>query len=46
MHVQIQGGGGMGFLSNTGPDPLENHQLPSQHSLLSHHGPASEAPFK
>ena len=30
------------FLSNTGPDPLKNHKLPSQHSMLGHHWPASE----
>ena len=39
-------GGGMGFLINTGPDPLENHKLPSQHSMLGHHWPASKAPLK
>ena len=27
----------IGFPSNTGPDPLKLHNLPSQHSLLGHH---------
>ena len=52
------GGGGMGsgrplkshknvgFLSNSGPDPLKNHKLPSQYSMLGHHRLASEMPFK
>ena len=30
----------LGFLSNTGPDLLKNHKLPSQHSVLGHY------PFK
>ena len=34
------------FLSNTGPDPLKNHKAPNQHSMLVHHRPASETPFK
>ena len=33
------------FLSNTGPDPLKNHKLPSQHSMLGHHWPAREPHF-
>ena len=45
-HARIQGGGGaggpdplknhknIGFLSNTGPDPLKITKLPSQHSML------------
>ena len=37
---------GGGFLSNTGPDPLEFSKLPSQHSMLGHHWHASETPFK
>ena len=47
------GGGGagspnppLGFLSNTGPDPLKFLKLPSQHSMLGHHRRASETPFK
>ena len=36
----------MGFLSNTGPDPLKIIKLPIQHSMLGHHRPASETPFK
>ena len=36
----------IGFLSNTGPDPLKITKLPSQHSMLGHHRPISEAPFK
>ena len=32
----------IGFLSNTGPDPLKN----SLHSMLGHHPPPSETPFK
>ena len=31
-----------GFISNTGPDPLKITKLPSQHSMLGHHRPASE----
>ena len=36
------------FLSNrnTGPDPLKFSKLPSQHSTLDHHRPASETPYK
>ena len=29
----------IGFLSNTGPDPLKIEKLPSQHSMLGHHRP-------
>ena len=36
----------IGFLSNTGPDPLEITKLPNQHSMLGHHRPASEMPFQ
>ena len=36
----------IGFLSNTGPDPLKITKLPSQHSMLSHHRYTSETPFK
>ena len=36
----------IGFLSNTGPDPLQITKLPSQHSMLGHHRPAIETPFK
>ena len=36
----------IGFLSNTGPDPLKITKLPSQHSMLGQHRPASETPFK
>ena len=32
----------IGFLSNTGPDPLKITKLPSQHSMLGHHPHASE----
>ena len=35
-----------GVLSNTGPDPLKISKLPSQHSILGHHRPASKTPFK
>ena len=31
----------LGLFSNTGPDPLENQKLPSQHSILGSHRPAS-----
>ena len=34
------------FLSKTGPDSLKNTKLPSQHSMSSHHLPASETSFK
>ena len=36
----------IGFLSKTGPDPLKIAKLPSQHSMLGHHWPASETPLK
>ena len=36
----------IGFLSNTGRDPLKITKLPSQHSMLGHHRHASETPFK
>ena len=35
----------IGFLSNTGPDPLTITKLPSQHSMLGHHRHSSETPF-
>ena len=35
----------IGFLSNTGPAPWKITKLPSQHSMLGHHWPASEMPF-
>ena len=35
----------IGFLSNTGPDPLKITKLPIQHSMLGHHWPASETLF-
>ena len=31
----------IGFLSKTGPDPIKATKLPSQHSMLGRHGPAS-----
>ena len=34
----------IGFLSNTDPHSLS--QLPSQHSMLDHHQPASKTPLK
>ena len=36
----------IGFLSNSGLDPLKYTKLPSQHSLSGHHQHASETPFK
>ena len=36
----------IGFLSNTGPDPLKITKLPIQLSMLGHHRPASQMPFK
>ena len=36
----------MGFLSNTGPEPLKISKLLGQNSMLGHHGDASETPFK
>ena len=35
----------IGFLSNTGRDPLKITKLPSQHPMLGHHRHASETPF-
>ena len=36
----------IGFLSNASPDPLKITKEPIQHSMLGHHRPASEMPFK
>ena len=36
----------IGFLINTGPDPLKITKLPIQHSMLDIQQPASETPFK
>ena len=36
----------IGFICNTGPDPLKITKLPSQRLMLGHHRPASELPFK
>ena len=36
----------IGFLSNTGLDPLLITKLLIQHSMLDHHRPARETPFK
>ena len=36
----------IGFLSNSGPDPLKTTKLPSQHSMLGYHQHTSETPFK
>ena len=36
----------IGFLSNTGLDPLKITKLLFQHSMLGHHRPARETPFK
>ena len=36
----------IGFLGNTGPDSLKITNLPCQHSMLGHHQPSSETPFK
>ena len=36
----------IGFLSNSGLDPLKITKLPSQHSMLGHHRHASETPCK
>ena len=36
----------IGFLGSSGPDPLKITKLPIQHSILCHHRPASETPFK
>ena len=36
----------IGFLINTGPDPLKITKLPIQHSMLDNQQPASETPFK
>ena len=60
LHMQILRGGqgvrtppenhkNIGFLSNTGLDPLLNYKAtkpPSQHSKLGNHWPVSETPFK
>ena len=36
----------IGFLSNTGLDPLKITKLPRQHSMVGHHRHASETPFQ
>ena len=52
IHAQMQRTGtgenhkNMGFLSNTGPDPLKNHKDTYEHSMLGHHRATSETPFK
>ena len=35
----------IGFLSNTGLDPLKISKLSSQHSMLGHHRHARETPY-
>ena len=32
----------LGLFSNTGPDPMENQKLPSQHSILGNYRPVSD----
>ena len=56
LHLRIQRGDrgsgppwkitNIGFLRNTGPDPLKITKLQIKHSMLGHHRPASETPFK
>ena len=36
----------IGFLSNTGPDPLKNHKATKPTFNVSHHRPASEMAFR
>ena len=36
----------IGFLRNTGPDPLKITKLPIQHSIMGHHRHASDTPLK
>ena len=36
----------IGFLGNTGPDPMKITKLQSQHSMLGNHRPDNEMPFK
>ena len=36
----------VGFLSNTGPDPLKNHKATKPDSMLGRHGHASQTPFE
>ena len=36
----------IGFLRNTGPDPLKNHKATEPDSILGRHRHASETPFK
>ena len=36
----------IGFLGNSGLDPLKTTKLPSHHSMLGHHRPASETPHR
>ena len=45
-HPTLKNHKNIGFLSNTGPDPLKITKLPSKHSMLGHHQQASERPFK
>ena len=47
-HPQLENHKEIGFLSKTGPNPLENHKAtkpPSQYSMYGHYRPASEPPF-
>ena len=36
----------IGFASNSGPDPLKNHEATCQHSMLGHHQHVIKTPFK
>ena len=36
----------IGFLKTTGPDHLKNYKVPSQDSMLGHHGHGSKIPFE
>ena len=45
-HPPLENYKNIGFLSNTGLDPLKITKLLFQHSMLGHHRPARETPFK
>ena len=46
VHTPLENYKNIGFLSNTRLDPLKITTLPIQHSMLGHHWPARETPFK
>ena len=44
VQIPLENDKNIGFLSNTGPDPLKITKLPIQLSMLGHQRPTSETP--